>query len=438
MSDIAGRVLRADLARAVVPDHPTIGELLSEAEDLLGPVRHDPSLGAEQERSDALVRAVCLAAQTLVHRYEDLPSDWIGAAHSVRSPEDVLVGSIGTSLDLTLVLAAALERGGIRPIVVVLRGHALLGYSRSGHSLTDAVGHDAASFAEQVRSGRVGLVETALLTGADPIDFDRAQDDLLGHRLGGHAAEDFIAAIDVVGSRAGSTEPREQPIGDAHEDVPAREGGTRQRVQLEPVQTPAVGRELRDQQADDFTDRFERFTPWARRGTGTKEVLDALPRAAASRQVAAVMADIVQHEGLISRARLARLAAAEFGLLRVNADREKAILRALDPSYRRSEDRAYAWPPGLTPSTWTGYRWSAEGDDRDVQQISPVELANTMRDLLRGSDGLATEPLFRRTLARFGARRLTDDVRAHLRSASRVGVELGKLVIDGSGRVRAA
>ncbi|MGT2427111.1 DUF3320 domain-containing protein [Amnibacterium kyonggiense] len=185
----------------------------------------------------------------------------------------------------------------------------------------------------------------------------------------------------------------------------------------------------------DYQTRFARFAPWTVRGAGLVDVLNDLPRRAAGRRVGAVLTDIVRHEGPIHRVRLARLAAAEFGLTRVNADRMAAILRELDPSHTRAGDQSHAWPGDLDPRTWRAYRWSAQGDDRDLRTISPTEIANAMRDIAEESAGIEEEPLFRELLSRFGARRLTEDVAEQLRLSLATGEKNGVLRRGSSGTV---
>jgi hypothetical protein len=165
-------------------------------------------------------------------------------------------------------------------------------------------------------------------------------------------------------------------------------------------------------------------------------VLDQLPRPSAARVVGSAVGDIVQQEGPIRHGRLVRLAAAEFGLSRVSPDRANAILRTLDSTYVRTEDSDFAWPAGMNPRTWSEYRWSTQADERDVRRISPVEIANAMRHIAEETAGIGREALIREALNRFGSRRVTADVQAHLDSALQAGIDLDKLVVGGNGTIR--
>ena len=82
----------------------------------------------------------------------------------MRTPGDVLTWRVGTPLDTVVVLAAALEQAGIRPLLWLADGHAFLGYWREERSAESAATTDAAPLVNLVDLGLIGLVETTLLT----------------------------------------------------------------------------------------------------------------------------------------------------------------------------------------------------------------------------------------------------------------------------------
>ncbi|MGZ4539995.1 MAG: DUF4011 domain-containing protein, partial [Blastococcus sp.] len=71
---------------------------------------------------------------------------------------------VGTPLDTVVVLAAALEQAGLRPLLWLADGHAFLGYWREERSAESAATTDAAPLVNLVDLGLIGLVETTLLT----------------------------------------------------------------------------------------------------------------------------------------------------------------------------------------------------------------------------------------------------------------------------------
>jgi hypothetical protein len=163
------------LAAHVMPNHPAITALVSEAAALLeqdgdGSIdgyAHGP------ERVDAIVAAIAAAMQRRGIRYSEPPASWSDLGQQVRSPGDVLTWLVGTPLDTVVVLAAALEQAGLRPLLWLAEGSgggagdggAFLGYWREERSAESAATTDATSLVNLVDLGLIGLVETTLLTG---------------------------------------------------------------------------------------------------------------------------------------------------------------------------------------------------------------------------------------------------------------------------------
>lgn len=155
------------LAAHVQPNHPAVTALLAEAAALLEERTDDPSVQGYQagpERVDEIVAAVAGAMRARAVRYSEPPASWADIGQKVRTPGDVLDGRVGTCLDTVVVLAAALEAAGVRPLLWVADGHAFLGYWREERSAESAATTDVAPLVNLVDLGLVRLVETTLLT----------------------------------------------------------------------------------------------------------------------------------------------------------------------------------------------------------------------------------------------------------------------------------
>ncbi|NEE03707.1 DUF4011 domain-containing protein [Phytoactinopolyspora halotolerans] len=164
------------LAAFVMPNHPSVTQLISEASDILHRNTGSPSIQgyqADSERVDAIVQAVYEAMQARQIRYAEPPASWSATGQKIRTPGDVLDGRVGTCLDTVVVMAAALEQAGIRPLLWVVDGHAFLGYWRDEMALDGAAQTDVADVANLVDLGVIRLVETTMLTvGEQPTPFD--------------------------------------------------------------------------------------------------------------------------------------------------------------------------------------------------------------------------------------------------------------------------
>src|SRR6476661_295270 len=155
------------LAAHVLPNHPAITELVAEAAQLLEEKTGSGSLvgyAAAPERVDDVVTAIAEVMQRRGIRYSEPPLSWSDLGQQVRTPGDVLTWRVATPLDTVVVLAAALEQAGLRPLLWLADGHAFLGYWREERSAESAATTDATPLVNLVDLGLIGLVETTLLT----------------------------------------------------------------------------------------------------------------------------------------------------------------------------------------------------------------------------------------------------------------------------------
>ncbi|TFD05523.1 DUF3320 domain-containing protein [Cryobacterium sp. TMT1-66-1] len=157
------------LASHVQPNSAAIAPLLREASDLLQASTGDSSLTGYQtestQRVDDTVAAIWDAMRARDIRYAEPPASWGNSGQKVRTPEEVLVGRLGTCLDTTVTLAAALEQAGLNSTMWLLQGHIFLGYWRIDSSLGAIALTDVADIVNLVDLGSIGLLETTAVTG---------------------------------------------------------------------------------------------------------------------------------------------------------------------------------------------------------------------------------------------------------------------------------
>ena len=156
------------LAAHVMPNDPAITALMGEVADQLLISTGNPSIQGYQggpDRVDEIVRAVFEAMRARGIRYCEPPASWADVGQKVRTPGEVLEARLGTCLDTVVVMAAALEQAGIRPLLWLAQGHAFLGYWREESSLGVAAHTDVAELVNRVDLDQIGLVETTMLTG---------------------------------------------------------------------------------------------------------------------------------------------------------------------------------------------------------------------------------------------------------------------------------
>ncbi len=199
------------LAAFVQPNHPAVAATVAEAAARLS----DPHLHGDRaegalatrdappERIDAIVDAVVEAVHARQIHYAPPPASW-GHGQKVRTPGDVLEGAVGTCLDTTVLLAAALEQIGINPVLWVVRGHAFLGYWRQRERhLPDAASFECTSAVNAVDLGLMGVVESTYVTAEHTPVRDvarRARQAPVDSWLRNRAA-DLLGVVDVAEAR---------------------------------------------------------------------------------------------------------------------------------------------------------------------------------------------------------------------------------------------
>uniref|UniRef100_UPI0034DF3C1F DUF3320 domain-containing protein n=1 Tax=Modestobacter roseus TaxID=1181884 RepID=UPI0034DF3C1F len=229
------------LAAHVLPHDPAIGRLLDDACDLLEEGTGSRALSGYDEgpeRVDEVVDALVWAMRRRSVRPTLPPVSWTDVGQVVRTPEEVLAGDVGTSLDTTLTLAAACERAGIRPLVWVADGHAFCGYWREERSTETAATTDVAALVDLVDLGVIRLVETTLLAagGQNVADLHRPAHAAwltgdLGRLLGVtdvvRARREGVRALPVhtAGEVVPEDRPAPLPAGAADAEAPAAPDG---------------------------------------------------------------------------------------------------------------------------------------------------------------------------------------------------------------------
>jgi len=154
----------------VMPNDPAVMRLVAEAADLLKARSGSSAVQGYQsgaERVDAIVEAIYDAAQARQIRYAMPPASWGTVGQLIRTPHEVLDGRLGTCLDTVVVLAAALEQAGIRPLLWLVEGHAFLGYWRTEDALVNIAHTEVAHVVNLIDLGMVRLIETTMVTDGE-------------------------------------------------------------------------------------------------------------------------------------------------------------------------------------------------------------------------------------------------------------------------------
>ena len=229
-------VSAATLAAYVQPHEAELVAVLKQADGILAKEQGGPGLSGYQSqdpaRVDRMVDALYEAVRARGISYVNPPPNWdlLGnpetAGQRVRLPGEVLREGLATCLDSTVLMASLFEAVGLRPLIVVIPGHAFVGYWR--HDRGAPLDGGPASFADpvitvrdalsDVDAGRIALMETVTLCGGEHseearkarivarshLDGDHPINDQVAIRMtDGGAAADFAVVVDVADVRHG-------------------------------------------------------------------------------------------------------------------------------------------------------------------------------------------------------------------------------------------
>ncbi|WP_461634611.1 DUF4011 domain-containing protein [Glutamicibacter soli] len=216
------------LAAFVQPQHPAIESLLSRAQDVLkertGSSAINSFQGEDQEdsaaRVDQIAEAIFDAMASSGIRYSNPPASWDvedSGGQRVRNPQEVLEGKIGTCLDTTVVLAAALEAAGINSIVWLVDGHAFLAYCRFDGSMRVSSTDEFEAVSSLVHADMIRIVETTAVATERSASLKESSRRTRSNHVSSDAAEaGFNFAIDVKMCRLAGIYPL--PARTSHDD----------------------------------------------------------------------------------------------------------------------------------------------------------------------------------------------------------------------------
>ncbi len=204
-----------------------------------------------------ICKAVYRAVQSLGIVYAVSPATFGQPGQKVRLPDDIVKYKTGCCLDTTLLFASLFELCGLRPVVVVLKGHAFVGCHLLDKSFADPVVSDVGVLRKALEEDIFVAVETTMAAG--DASFEEAEAHAKNQLLDG---SEFECAVDVALARGMGMRPLPVVAGGGFgevegRDVDARDGATR--TLREDVDLDALGSSASKDAAD------ARVEGWAQR-----------------------------------------------------------------------------------------------------------------------------------------------------------------------------
>lgn len=203
------RSLPEMLAAFVLPNHPEVDRLLSDAANHLGKITGDSSLSGYQSKSPSRVahiaQAIYLAIQSRGLKYCSPPASFEHTGQKIRLPDRVFEHQLATCLDIAVLFAACLEQSGLHPLVVLTKGHAFAGVWLNEDCFSDCVSDDVARLRKRADLNEILVFETTLVTAPPPSDFAYAVASGRKHLWVDEC--DFRGAVDIFRCRKNRIRP---------------------------------------------------------------------------------------------------------------------------------------------------------------------------------------------------------------------------------------
>lgn len=173
-------LLPEGIAAFITPNHPQIPAIIRRASEILAGWTGSPSFDEYQTRNPNRVRkqmaALYEAIAELQIVYCSVPASFEESGQRVRLADALLAQRMGNCLDMSLLYAACLEAVGIRPLIVIVHGHAFAGGWLIDESFADAVNDDPSLLTKRMASGinEIALVESTCMNSGPATHFDDA------------------------------------------------------------------------------------------------------------------------------------------------------------------------------------------------------------------------------------------------------------------------
>ena len=204
----------ADMAQLlpafVMPNDPAVARILRSAADRLAEHGHPSGLDGYQsgdpQRSYMLAAAIYSAVAAMAIHYAEPPASFEDRGQKVRRPATIAEERLGTCLDTTLLIAAALEGAGLYPVILMFHGHAAVGVWLTKRTLGNTIETDQMEVRKALASRELIVFETTGVTHRPAMALDVAQ-RALDQRMSEEEAHAFVAAIDVRRARSGGITP---------------------------------------------------------------------------------------------------------------------------------------------------------------------------------------------------------------------------------------
>ncbi|SFM21332.1 DUF4011 domain-containing protein [Marinobacter zhejiangensis] len=198
------------LAAFCTPNDLAVDRVLGQASQILRKANKPDGINGytahSRERVWLMASAIYSAVVDMQLSYALPPASFERYGQKIRLPTQIESGKVATCLDTTLLLAAAFEQANLNPLVILTRGHALVGLWLEPEDLSSVVVHDAEVLRQRIPLKELILIETTLVTQHPAVPFSRAV-EMGNQQVVLQNDHEFVAAIDIRRARAHRINP---------------------------------------------------------------------------------------------------------------------------------------------------------------------------------------------------------------------------------------
>lgn len=198
------------LAAFCTPNDPAVDRLLGQASQILRKAGKPDSIDGysanSRERVWLMASAIYSAVVKMQLGYALPPASFESDGQKVRLPSQIESARVATCLDTTLLFAAALEQAQLNPLIVLTKGHALVGLWLEKEDLASVVVEEAEILRQRIPLKELILIETTLMTQHPAVPFSRAVQEG-ARQLTLEKDQEFVAAVDIRRARGHRINP---------------------------------------------------------------------------------------------------------------------------------------------------------------------------------------------------------------------------------------
>ncbi len=208
------------LTAFVTPNLAVIEQLLSNTAQILGKRTSSSALDGYQAKSKKRVYEILEAIYDALREqaicYSNPPASFEQTGQRIRFGSQIMKSKLATCLDLSLLFAGLLEQAGLRPLILMHKGHTYVGCWLVEYSFSDPATDDLQGIRKRKELDDMLVFESTLVCDGQGADFKQAVAAAQPHLS---LDDDFEYAIDVFRCRSSRIHPLPLERNDGGVDV---------------------------------------------------------------------------------------------------------------------------------------------------------------------------------------------------------------------------